>query len=128
MKRSRSDDAAVPAFRSAVAFYPGCKDLADKPYEPVVSLLIQAGAADDWTPAHYCESLAAGAKAQGAWVEIDVYAGAHHAFDAIDGRIRYRPDVRNPSSPTGLGAQLGPNPEAREKSRARATEFIEIHR
>jgi dienelactone hydrolase len=117
-----------PRFRSGVAFYPGCGPLSRIAYKPAEPLLIQAGAADDWTPAGDCVKLAARAKAQGASVEIDVYDDAHHSFDRIEGRIRHRPDVRNPSAPTGWGATVGPNPKAREKSMARTTAFLEAAR
>jgi dienelactone hydrolase len=121
----RPDD---PKFRSAVAFYPGCAALARKPYRPLSPLLIQSGAADDWTPARHCVAMASEAKAGGAEVEIDVYEGAHHGFDAPGGTLRSRFDVRNPSSPSGWGATVGPNPEARAKAIRRATEFLEAHR
>ena len=113
------------AFRSAVAFYPGCAALARGPYRPGAPLLIQAGGADDWTPAKHCEALARAAVEAGAEVEIDVYPGAHHAFDRLGGAVRIRPDVRNLSSPTGWGATVGPNPEAREKARERTFAFLE---
>lgn len=112
-------------FRSAVVFYPGCRVLALSAYRPSAPLLIQTGAADDWTPAIPCENLARQAAAAGAPVEIDVYDGAHHAFDSPGGVIRVRPEVRNLASPTGRGATVGPHPEARAQARARATAFIE---
>lgn len=115
------------AFRSAVAFYPACRELVDR-YRTRTPLLVQAGSADDWTPARSCEAMVAVAKGRGDPVEIDVYDGAHHAFDAVEGRVRFRADVRNPSSSSGWGAHLGPDPAAREKSRHRATEFIGSHR
>lgn len=118
----------MPEFRSAVAFYPGCASLLRGKYAPDVPLLIQAGAEDDWTPARHCQGLAKRAREGGAKVEIDVYDGAHHSFDRMDGRVRYRPDVSNPSSPTGWGATVGPNPEARQKAIERTTRFIEAHR
>ena len=115
-------------FRSAVAFYPGCAPLGRTAYVPSVPLLIQAGAADDWTPAKACEALAEAARGRGADVQIDVYPGAHHAFDGTEGQVRLRPNVSNPASPTGWGATVGPNPEAREKAWRRTTEFLEAHR
>ena len=118
-------ESGAERFRSGVAFYPGCGLLARIDYRPVEPLLIQAGAADDWTPAGDCVKIAARAKEQGVPVEIDVYEDAHHAFDGIVGRIRQRPDVRNLSSPTGWGATVGPNPAARAKAIARATAFLE---
>lgn len=114
-----------PRFRSGVAFYPGCRVLSRAPYRTEEALLVQAGAADDWTPAGDCLKLAAAAKGRGGVVEIDVYDDAHHAFDRLDVRIRHRPDVRNPSSPTGWGATVGGNARAREQSMARATAFLE---
>ena len=113
-------------FRSAVAYYPNCRDLAER-FESGIPLLIQSGSADDWTPARECEALTANARRRGIPVEIDVYEGAHHAFDGIEGRVRFRPEVRNISSPSGRGAHVGPDPAAREKSWARATDWIEAH-
>ena len=118
-------EAEGPQFRSAVAFYPGCGALSHGEYRPIAPLLIQSGGADDWTPARNCVELARKARAAGAAVEIDVYEGAHHAFDAPSGSIRTRPEVRNPSSPSGWGATVGPNPEARARAIERATAFIE---
>jgi dienelactone hydrolase len=113
------------AFRSAVAFYPGCAALARAPYRPIAPILIQAGGADDWTPARHCEALVRSASEAGSEVRIDVYPGAHHAFDRIDGRVRVRPDVRNLASPTGWGATVGPHPQARERARERTFRFLE---
>ena len=112
-----------PRFRAAVAFYPGCADLAKAPFRPTVPLLIQSGGADDWTPARHCEALAAAAPAGS--VEIDVYPGAHHSFDRLGLRLRERPEVRNPNRPGGRGATVGTHPEAREKAIARTTAWLE---
>ena len=114
-----------PSFRSAIAFYPGCAQLLKGAFVPRVPLLILAGAEDDWTPAAKCQALARRAREAGAPVEIEVYEGAHHAFDRIAGSLRYRPEVRNPSSATGWGAHVGPHPEARRKALERATAFIQ---
>lgn len=111
-----------PAFRAAVAFYPGCAPLAKAPYSPTAPLLIQAGGADDWTPARFCEALAGQAPA--GRVEIDVYPGAHHSFDRVGQRVRERPDVRNPNRPGGRGATVGTHPEARTMAIARATDWL----
>ena len=115
-------------FRSAVAFYPGCARLARTPYRPTAPLLILAGGADDWTPARHCEALAREAVAAGAPVQIEVYEGAHHAFDRIGGTVRFRPDVRNMNRPGGKGATIGSHPEARARAIERATAFIEGQR
>lgn len=116
--------AGGPQFRSGVAFYPGCFALAKGGYKPLAPLLIEAGAADDWTPARHCEALVRGADKAGAPIEIDVYEGANHGFDSPVGKVHVRPEVRNPSSPTGWGATVGPNTEARARAIVRATEFL----
>lgn len=111
-----------PRFRSAAALYPGCASLSSTAYAPIAPLLIQSGGADDWTPARFCETLARSSK--GASIEIDVYEGAHHGFDNPSGVVRSRPEVRNPTSPTGWGATVGGNPEARRKAIERVTGFF----
>lgn len=117
-----------PGFRSAIAFYPGCAAGQLRSFKSDVPLLIQAGGADDWTPARHCEALARRAAAEGRRVEIDVYPGAHHAFDRIGGTVRHRPDVRNLASASGWGATIGPDPGAREKARQRTFAFLEAQR
>lgn len=126
--RARGREAAGPQFRSAVAMYPGCAGLLKADWTPTAPLLIQAGGADDWTPAKPCVALAGKARAHGAQVEIDVYDGAHHAFDRIGGRIRERLDVVNPNRASGRGAMVGPHPEAGAKAWARVTAFLQAAR
>lgn len=120
----RAGPGPAASFRSAVALYPGCAAFGRKPYRASTPLLIQAGGADDWTPARHCVALAESASGKGAKVEIDVYPDAHHAFDWIDGSVRFRADVRNPTAASGWGATVGPNPEARAKARERVLEFL----
>ena len=115
---------AEAGFAAAVAFYPGCSGLARTgAYRPAVPVLIQAGGADDWTPAADCVTVQRLAPPDPP-VEIDVYEGAHHAFDRISGRVRYRADVRNAASPTGRGATIGPDPAARDAALKRTTEYL----
>jgi dienelactone hydrolase len=119
-------DNGVKGFRSAVAFYPGCTTLAkESDYKPVSPLLIQAGAADNWTPAKPCEELVKIAKSNKAPAEIDVYPEAYHSFDKLGSEIRERPEVRNANNPTGWGATVGTNEKARTASIQRTTEFIQ---
>ena len=115
-----------PAFRAAVAFYPGCRTLsrAKTPYQPYAPLLILAGGADDWTPAAPCAHLIEIAKGQGAPAGIVIYPGAHHAFDRINLPVRYRPNVRNLNKPDRLGATVGEHPQAREAAIRRTREFF----
>jgi dienelactone hydrolase len=115
-----------PAFRAAVAFYPGCRTLsrAKTPYQPYAPLLILSGGADDWTPAAPCAQLVDIAKSQGAPADITIYPGAHHSFDRINLPVRYRPNVRNLNKPDRLGATVGEHPEAREAAIRRTREFF----
>lgn len=114
-------------FRSAVAFYPGCRTLAGAktPYKPYAPLLILSGEADDWTPAAPCAELTKIARQQGAPMEIVTYPGAHHSFDNINSPVRYRPNVRNLNRPDQLGATVGGHPEAGKDAVRRTLEFFE---
>ena len=51
-----------PDFRSAVAFYPGCRRLRDQAWSARIPTLILIGTADDWTPASACQQMVAGAR------------------------------------------------------------------
>jgi dienelactone hydrolase len=115
-----------PAFRAAVAFYPGCRTLsrAKTPYQPYAPLLILSGGADDWTPAVPCADLVDIAKGRGAAAEIVIYPGAHHSFDRVNLPVRYRPNVRNLNKPHRLGATVGEHPEAREAATRRTRDFF----
>jgi dienelactone hydrolase len=69
---------------------------------------IHAGEADDWTPAAPCAALAKSLKASGQNVDIDVYPGAHHAFDQASSYVRL-PNVDNGSACFArLASILGP--------------------
>ncbi|MBK8738059.1 MAG: dienelactone hydrolase family protein [Betaproteobacteria bacterium] len=109
-----------PRFKAAVAYYPGCLPLTRESWRPTAPLLIQSGAADDWTPAQHCEWLAERARANGSPVDIDVYPDAHHSFDRVRQPVRLLPNV----GPGRRGAHVGTHPEAREKSLRRTTEWV----
>lgn len=119
---SRTD----PGFRAAVAFYPGCRALAqsETPYRPYAPLLILIGEADDWTPAEPCKRLAARAQKAGGPLEIVTYPGAYHSFDRIGLPVRYRPNVRNLNQPNRLGATVGEHPQARADAIRRTKAFF----
>lgn len=112
-------------FRAAIAFYPGCSAFIRTSLKPTVPLLIEAGGADDWTPARHCETLVRKSRGEGSPIAIDVYPDAHHGFDSLDLGERVRPDVRNSGSKSGWGATVGTNPEARAKAIVRTTEWLE---
>jgi len=84
-----------PAFRAAVAFYPGgCSSLVN---ETVVRpLLVLIGGADDWTLPGPCVEMVQGMRSRGADVSLVVYPGGLHYFD-VEGPPRVvLPDVANP--------------------------------
>ena len=60
-------------------------------------------------------------------MEIDVYPGAGHAFDAPGMPVHFRPEVRNAGSPTGWGATVGSSPEARDRAVQRVTNWLATH-
>lgn len=66
-------------FLAAAAFYPPCRRAGARPTMPTH---IAIGALDDWTPAADCERLVEDWGNVGAPVELAIYPGAYHAFDA----------------------------------------------
>ncbi len=66
-------------FGAAVAMYPRCPRSGRIFYAP---LLILIGESDDWTFAARCKTMAPKSRAGGGPVNLKVYAGAHHGFDA----------------------------------------------
>ncbi|MDH4180492.1 MAG: dienelactone hydrolase family protein [Betaproteobacteria bacterium] len=115
---------APPFFRTAIAFYPGCNvSLRDARWKPAVPLAILIGADDDWTPAAPCEAL--GVRGRDAkWpLEVTVYPGAHHGFDAPGGEVRLLRNVPNGAKP-GEGVHVGPNPKAREEANAKVAAIL----
>jgi dienelactone hydrolase len=71
-----------PVFAAAVAYYPGC-DPRDPPHAPLeTDTLILIGGADDWTPADRCARWRAAVETNGHDLQMKIYAGARHGFDA----------------------------------------------
>jgi dienelactone hydrolase len=105
--------------RAAVAFYPGCgRDTLPRNWQPARPLLLQLGAADDWTDPRPCQQLAKD------WSERIVqgtYDGEGHAFD------HGRP-VRSLQIPNGnhgtRTVHIGGDGVAVQASRARMVAFF----
>ena len=110
-------------FRAAVAFYPGCRAPRDRKtaWTTSIPLLILVGDADDWTPAQPCLDLVERAKALKEPVDIHVYPGAYHDFDAPNSAIRVRRNIATTASGT---ATIGTNPAARADAMERAPAFL----
>jgi dienelactone hydrolase len=78
-RAAKKDD--KPDFRSAIAFYPGCRRLRDTAWSARMPTLILVGEKDDWASASACEQMVAGARGRTARAAITVYPNAYHDFD-----------------------------------------------
>jgi len=67
-------------FQAAAAFYPGC---AVDHTEFMTPVLILMGGADTWAPLSPCTRMVKTQRQNGAEIQIVVYPGATHAFDAV---------------------------------------------
>jgi dienelactone hydrolase len=111
-------------FRSAVAFYPGCRRLRQTAWSARVPTLILIGSADDWTLASTCQQMVAGARGRSARAEIVVYPGAHHEFDRANTPLRLRTGLARTADPGGR-AHRGTNPAARADALKRVPQWLE---
>jgi dienelactone hydrolase len=104
---SRKDRGTTP-FRTAIAFYPGCRVSAERAgYAPNAPLTILIGASDDWTSPEPCRALAARLP-----IRLIEYPGAVHGFDAPNTPRRTRSGVGLTSSGNSA-VQVGTDPAAR---------------
>ena len=98
-------------FSTAIAFYPGCRPMAEsRRWQPRLPLTILIGSADDWTPPEPCRVLA-----QRHAFPLIEYPGAVHAFDTPDSPVRVRTDVGLSARGDGR-VSVGTNPEGRAKA------------
>lgn len=112
-----------PDFRAVIAFYPGCKRLADAAWSARIPTLILMGAADDWTPARACEQMVAGAQGRSARASIVTYRGAYHRFDHLGLPVRLHRGLAFTADNSGR-AHSGSDPEAREDAIRRTLEWL----
>lgn len=68
-------------FRSAVAFYPGCRRLLTTAWSARIPTLILVGSNDETTSASVCQQMVAGARGRSARAFVHIYPGAYHDFD-----------------------------------------------
>jgi dienelactone hydrolase len=114
---------AKPDFRSAVAFFPGCRRLRDTAWSARLPTLILIGAKDDWTPASACEQMVAGARGRTARTNITVYPGAYHDFDHPDLPLQQRTNVAFASGSVAR-VHVGTDLAARTDAIKRVPEWI----
>jgi len=98
---------AAANLKIAIAFYPGCRPLANSAtWSPAPPLTILIGDADDWTPIAPCRELVARHPA----VKMIEYPGAVHGFDAPNSPLRTRKGLGLTKDGT---AKVGTDPIAR---------------
>ncbi len=104
---------APPRFKTAIAFYPGCRQIARlEDWRPSIPLTLLIGGADDWTRPGPCRELA-----RRTGFRFIEYVGAYHGFDAPESRVRVR---------RGLGAVKGGEAHVGTDAAARATAIKEV--
>jgi dienelactone hydrolase len=112
-----------PDFRSAVAFYPGCRRLSNAAWSARVPTLILIGRADDQASAATCQQMVAGARGRSARVEIHVYPGAHHDFDHPNRPLQLRTGLAFSADGSGR-VHSATNPAARADALKRVPEWF----
>jgi dienelactone hydrolase len=118
--RPRED---TPDFRSAVAFYPGCRRLSELAWSARIPTLILIGRADDWASPASCEQMVAGARGRSAGASLMIYPGAYHEFDRPDYPVRELTGLANTADGSGK-AHIGTNPAARADALVRVPEWL----
>ena len=110
------------SFRAAVAFYPVlCSDGEQAPgWSSEIPLLLLQGASDTWTLAAPCQRLVESAVARGAKIDLQLYPGAYHAFDAPNTPLQLLPV----QSPPGTLPYIGTDPAARRDVFERVPAFL----
>ena len=110
-----SDTAAPTPARAAILLYPDCA-LADALGSKLAvrqPTLFAMGALDDWTPVSQCKAVIDRVVQGRDLIEMHIYEGAHHSFDALGLPVRYLDGVGNRSKPGGCcGAHYGANEAA----------------
>jgi dienelactone hydrolase len=100
-----------PAFRAFFPFYPYCNAIVPEMMEGLAGpVRVHIGELDDWTPARSCEELGALARSIGYDMQVTVYPGARHGFDAVGlPPAIYQRNVDNAATCTPrLASMMGP--------------------
>jgi len=110
-------------FRSAVAFYPGCRRLDNAAWSARVPTLILIGAADDQTSAQVCQRMVAATRGRSAGTSIVVYPGTYHDFDHPDRPLEVRGGYAFATDSSGK-IHTGTNPAARADALRRVPQWL----
>lgn len=117
----RHDD--LPDFRSAVAFYPGCRTLAERDWTARLPTLLLLGGADDWTPAAPCREMIAQAGVRHSQAIAVTYPGAYHAFDRANFPLRALKGLTYSANGSGR-AHVGTDEPARADALKRVPDWF----
>jgi dienelactone hydrolase len=116
-----------PDFKSAVAFYPGCRLVAQaaerRDWRARMPLLILMGDADTWTPVQPCQQLVDMTLASGQAASITIYKGALHEFDHPSRALTKRTGLAFTGDDSGE-AMVGTDPVARADALVRVPQFL----
>ena len=107
-------------FKTAIAFYPGCREsiAAKEGYSLALPLKMLLGGLDNWTAPGPCIELARKFEGSHEPVVLTVYPDAYHGFDEPGSRTHQRYDI------PGLTVTVGSNPEARADAYAKVKEYL----
>jgi dienelactone hydrolase len=123
--RSLGRPATLPQgdFRAAVAFYPGSCNIERQPsdWTSRIPLLVLMGAEDVWTPPAPCKTFLDGAIGRGAPIEMQIYPGAYHGFDAPN---QYRLELPAYRTRAGVVPIVGTDAAGRQDALARVPAFL----
>jgi dienelactone hydrolase len=121
-ERTRLNGSGSASFRGAVAFYPAlCNDDEQAPgWSNEIPLLLLQGASDTWTQAAPCQRFVENAVARGARIDMQIYPGAYHAFDATNIPLQLLPVQTRP----GTLPYVGSDPAARGDAFERVPAFL----
>jgi dienelactone hydrolase len=116
---SRNDG---PDFRSAIAFYPGCRVSSGLGWSTRVPLLLLIGAKDDVSSPSACRQMVEGARGRSALTRIEVYPGAPHDFDRANLPLHAIGGSADASLPER--GHIGTDADARSDSQKRVAEWL----
>jgi len=123
VRPQRTAKDGTPDFRAAVAFYPGCRVLAQRAWRTRLPLLLLIGEADDWTPADACAAMVNAARSESAPIDYVTYPGAVHGFDDPNLPMRRRKGLAFTGDGSGT-AWAGTDPKARADAIERVSKWL----
>jgi dienelactone hydrolase len=116
--------AAPGAFRMVAAFYPACRAALRGDWRPRVPVLLLLGGSDELTPAGPCLALAERANSVGPTIQVALYDGAAHGFDAPGWRGRF---PRGRADSRARGGAIVPDPAARRAAIEHLAAYTALH-